>query len=78
MSTALNDSSRFILAWTLRASMQATDVMETADNGPCYISQDLATYLDTHGLPYTRSAPYHPMTQENSATGLPASTWRST
>ena len=34
-----------------------------SDNSPCYISQDLATYLDTHGLPHTRSAPYHPMTQ---------------
>ena len=34
-----------------------------SDNGPCYISSQLATYLDTHGLSHTRSAPYHPMTQ---------------
>jgi transposase InsO family protein len=34
-----------------------------SDNGPCYISGQLATYLDTHGLLHTRSAPYHPMTQ---------------
>ena len=34
-----------------------------SDNGSCYISGQLATYLDTHGLPHTRSAPYHPMTQ---------------
>ncbi len=34
-----------------------------SDNGPCYISAQLATYLNTHGLPHTRSAPYHPMTQ---------------
>jgi putative transposase len=34
-----------------------------SDNGPCYISGQLATYLETHGLPHTRSAPYHPMTQ---------------
>ena len=34
-----------------------------SDNGPCYLSQQLATYLDTDGLPHTRSAPYHPMTQ---------------
>ena len=85
LSTVLDDYSRYILAWALRSSMQATDVMETldlaraatsvdhvpvahrprllSDNGPCYISQDLATYLDTHGLPHTRCAPYHPMTQ---------------
>jgi len=81
----LDDYSRFILAWLLRPTMQATDVMETldlaraatgvdrvhvahrprllSDNGPCYLSHQLATYLDTHGLPHTRSAPYHPMTQ---------------
>jgi transposase InsO family protein len=34
-----------------------------SDNGPCYISGKLATYLGTHGLGHTRSAPYHPMTQ---------------
>lgn len=61
----LDDYSRYILAWTLRTSMGATDVMETldlaraaagvdrvpvvhrprllSDNGPCYISAELAT-----------------------------------
>ena len=34
-----------------------------SDHGPCYISGQLATYLQTHGVPHTRSAPYHPMTQ---------------
>ena len=85
LSTVLDDYSRDILAWTLRTSMQATDVMETldlaraatgvdavpvahrprllSDNGPCDISGQLATYLEAHGLPHTRSAPYHPMTQ---------------
>jgi putative transposase len=85
LSTVLDDYSRYILAWMLRPSMQATDVIETldlaraatgvdhvpvahrprllSDNGPCYISGELATYLDTHGLPHTRSAPYHPQTQ---------------
>jgi putative transposase len=34
-----------------------------SDNGPCYISGDLATYLATHGLTHTRRKPYPPMTQ---------------
>ena len=34
-----------------------------SNNGPCSVSQELATYLDTHGLGHTRGAPYHPMTQ---------------
>jgi putative transposase len=85
LSTVLDDYSRYILAWTLRTTMGATDVMETldlaraaagldivpvvhrprllSDNGPCYLSGHLATYLEAHGLAHTRSAPYHPMTQ---------------
>jgi len=34
-----------------------------SDNGPCYVSQALGTYLTQHGLTHTRGAPYHPMTQ---------------
>jgi putative transposase len=34
-----------------------------SDNGPCYLSGELATYLDRHGIAHTRGAPYHPMTQ---------------
>ena len=34
-----------------------------SDSGPCYISQELTDYLDTHGLAHTRGAPYHLMTQ---------------
>jgi transposase InsO family protein len=85
LSTVLDDYSRYILAWALRTSMGATDVMETldvaraaasvdrvpvvhrprllSDNGPCYISAELATYLETSGFAHTRGAPYHPMTQ---------------
>jgi transposase InsO family protein len=85
LSTVLDDFSRYILAWTLRTTMGATDVMETldlaraaagvdrvpvvhrprllSDNGPCYLSGQLATYLETCGLPHPRSTPYHPMTQ---------------
>ncbi len=85
LSTVLDDYSRYIVAWTLRTSMQAADVMETldlaraktgvdrvrvvhrprllSDNGPCYVSRELADYLNTHQLAHTRGAPYHPMTQ---------------
>ena len=34
-----------------------------SDNGPCYVSDDLATYLGRHGMEHTRGAPYHPQTQ---------------
>jgi len=34
-----------------------------SDNGPCYVSGELATYLGRHDLTRTRGAPYHPMTQ---------------
>jgi len=34
-----------------------------SDNGPCYVSGELATYLVTHGITHTRGKPYHPMTQ---------------
>jgi transposase InsO family protein len=85
LSTVLDDYSRYILAWRLGTTMQATDVMVTldlaraqtgidrvrvvhrprllSDNGPCYVSGALATYLSRHGLTHTRGAPYHPMTQ---------------
>jgi transposase InsO family protein len=85
LSTVLDDYSRYILAWTLRIAMSATDVIETldlaraaagvdrvpvahrprllSDNGPCYISGQLATYLETNGFAHTRGKPYHPMTQ---------------
>ena len=85
LSTVLDDYSRDIIAWMLRTSMQAADVMETlhvaraktgvdhvrvvhrprllSDNGPCYVSGELADYLETHRIAHTRGAPYHPMTQ---------------
>jgi len=34
-----------------------------SDNGPCYLSAELKTYLDAHQMDHTRGAPYHPMTQ---------------
>lgn len=34
-----------------------------SDNGPCYLSKQLATYMDDHEMKHVRGAPYHPMTQ---------------
>jgi len=34
-----------------------------SDNGPSYISGDLAAYLDKHDMTHTRGRPYHPQTQ---------------
>jgi len=34
-----------------------------SDNGPCYISSELRSYLNDNGLTHTRGRPYHPMTQ---------------
>ncbi len=34
-----------------------------SDNGPCYISGELANYLQENGMTHTRGRPYHPQTQ---------------
>ena len=34
-----------------------------SDNGPCYISGELADYLQENGMTHTRGRPYHPQTQ---------------
>ncbi len=34
-----------------------------SDNGTCYISKELGSYLDELQIRHTRGAPYHPMTQ---------------
>lgn len=34
-----------------------------SDNGPSYVSAELAEYLDENGMDHTRGAPYHPQTQ---------------
>ena len=34
-----------------------------SDNGPCYISGQLAEYLEDKGMKHTRGTPYHPQTQ---------------
>ena len=34
-----------------------------SDNGPSYVSVELAAWLDKQDMPHIRGAPYHPMTQ---------------
>ncbi len=34
-----------------------------SDNGPCYISGELKSYLEDRGVRHIRGKPYHPMTQ---------------
>ena len=34
-----------------------------SDNGPSYVSAELAAWLDKQDMPHIRGAPYHPMTQ---------------
>ncbi len=34
-----------------------------SDNGSCYVSGELRTFLEQKRMEHTRSAPYHPMTQ---------------
>jgi putative transposase len=34
-----------------------------SDNGPAFVSEKLAEYLDTKGMSQSHGAPYHPMTQ---------------
>lgn len=34
-----------------------------SDNGPCYLSRELAEYLEERGMTHTRGKPFHPMTQ---------------
>lgn len=34
-----------------------------SDNGPCYVSSELKSWLSEHDMTHTRGKPYHPMTQ---------------
>jgi len=64
--------SAFDVSDTLRDALTATglDRMNIrhrprllSDNGPCYVSSELRTWLEENNLSHTRGAPYHPQTQ---------------
>ena len=57
---------------TLRDALQATGLDRggarhrprlLSDNGPCYVSSELQSWLAENSVPHTRAKPYHPMTQ---------------
>ena len=57
---------------TLNLALKASGLEQTkvqhrprllSDNGPCYISGQLAEWLEEKGMSHTRGAPYHPQTQ---------------
>lgn len=57
---------------TLEMALQASGCDQTrvahkprllSDNGPCYVSNELAEWLDGNGMTHVRGAPYHPQTQ---------------
>jgi transposase InsO family protein len=49
----------------LEAARIKTGVMPKllSDNGPCYIGNELADYLDDQGMKHIRGKPLHPQTQ---------------
>ena len=57
---------------TLNLALQASGLKQVAvvhrprllsDNGPCYVSGELAQWLERERMRHTRGAPFHPMTQ---------------
>jgi transposase InsO family protein len=57
---------------TLELALKASGLEEASsqnrprllsDNGPSYVANDLAEWLDEQGMRHTRGKPYHPMTQ---------------
>ena len=57
---------------TLDVALQASGLTQVkvrhrprllSDNGPSYVSGELANWLENQGMTHTRGRPYHPMTQ---------------
>lgn len=82
LSTVLDDYSRFIVSWELRANMTSEDVKPSiekalqfsgltkntapkllSDNGSCYISAEIKTFLTGLGIKPINGKPCHPQTQ---------------
>jgi putative transposase len=56
------------LDWALKASRLETVNAKhrprlLSDNGPSYVSAELKSWLEDHGMGHTRGRPYQPMTQ---------------
>jgi transposase InsO family protein len=60
VSDTLDDALSFTGLNTIRVKHKPRLL---SDNGPSYISGDLAAYLDKHDMTHTRGRPYHPQTQ---------------
>jgi len=72
---------------TLNLALEASGVNEVhvihrlrllSDNGPCYISGELAEWLNDKGMAHTRGAPYHPQTQGSDWKGSNHERWHQT
>lgn len=82
LSTVLDDYSRYIISWELRANMTTEDVKPSirqallktgltkntaprllSDNGPCYISSEIKSFLKQHGIKHLHGKACHPQTQ---------------
>ena len=60
VSDTLDDALRFTGLDTIKVNHKPRLL---SDNGPCYISGELADYLEENGMSHTRGRPYHPQTQ---------------
>ena len=60
VSDTLNDALEFTGLDTVKVKHKPRRL---SDNGPCYVSGELANYLKENGMTHTRGRPYHPQTQ---------------
>lgn len=60
VSDTLNDALAFTHVDSVRVKHKPRLL---SDNGPCYLSSELAQFLDERGMTHTRGKPYHPQTQ---------------
>ena len=60
VSDTLDDALRFTCLDTIKVNHNPRLL---SDNGPCYISGELADFLEENGMTHARGRPYHPQTQ---------------